>query len=123
MSALPIAGRTQHAVDVLLHLVVREWVSRQRFTLLGWGWPLLRQLVQVFVLAFLFTRALNLGIPDYGLFVFLGLAAWTLFSAGAIGGTWSLVQHRHFMLQPRTPVAVLPVVGVLMPALDFLVAL
>lgn len=116
-------ARLPHAVDVLVHLVIREWISRQRFTLLGWGWPLLRQLVQVAVLAFLFGRALNLGIKDYALFVFSGSIAWSLFSAGANGGTWSLVQHRHLLLQPRTPAPVIPLVGVLTPALDFLVAL
>lgn len=113
----------QHAADVVVHLVVREWISRQRFTLLGWGWPLLKQLLQLAVLAFIFTRVLDLGIDDYVLFVFSGLIAWHLFSQGAIHGTWAVIQHRHLLLQPRTPAPVLPLVGVLMPLLDFLVAL
>lgn len=118
----PRQSRLRHALEVAGHLVVREWVSRQRFTLLGWGWPLLRQLVQLAVLAFIFTRVLDLGIEDYVLFVFSGLIAWSLFSSGAINGTWAVIQHRHLLLQPRTPAAVIPLVSALTPALDFLVA-
>ena len=67
--------------ELAVHLARREVTSRHRWTLLGWMWPLTRQLAQLAVLVFVFSGVVDLGIEDYPVFVFTGLLAFTWFSA------------------------------------------
>lgn len=109
--------------ELVVHLARRELSSRHRFTLLGWAWPLARQLAQLGVLVVLFGSILDLGIDNYAVFVFAGLVAWTWFSAGLSDGTDSIVGQRHLLFRQGCPAAVLPVVAVTVAFADVLIAL
>jgi lipopolysaccharide transport system permease protein len=109
--------------ELVLHLARREIDARHRFTVLGWTWPLARQLAQLAVLVFIFSAVFDLGIDNYPVFVFSGLLAYTWFSAGLSEAASSLLSQRHFVFQPRFPTAVLPVVAVAVPFVDVLMAL
>jgi ABC-type polysaccharide/polyol phosphate export permease len=113
-------GRLQ---ELVAHLAAREVASLHRFTLLGWAWPLLRQLAQLGVLVIAFSHVLHLGVPHYAPFVFSGLIAWNWFSSGVVNGTSSLLDGRHLLFQPRFPVIALPLVAVAVPLIDLLLAL
>jgi lipopolysaccharide transport system permease protein len=105
------------------HLAAREVASLHRFTLLGWAWPLVRQLAQLGVLVIAFSHVLHLGVPHYAPFVFSGLLAWNWFSTGVVNGTASLLDGRHLVFQPRFPLIALPLVAVSVPLIDLLIAL
>ena len=109
--------------DLVLHLARREVDSAHRMTVLGWAWPLTRQLAQLAVLVFVFSRLLKLGIPDFPVFVFSGLIAWTWFATGTAKATSSLIEHRHLLFQPRFPARVVPIVAIVVPLIDVLFAL
>jgi lipopolysaccharide transport system permease protein len=109
--------------ELVLHLARRELSVSHRFTLLGWAWPLARQLAQLGVLVFVFSNVLDLGIRNFPVFVFSGLVAWGWWSAGLTSGTSSLLAQRHLVFQPGFPAHVLPVVAVAVPLADVLVAL
>lgn len=94
-----------------------------RMTVLGWAWPLVRQLTQLAVLVFIFSSVLNLGIENYPVFVFTGLIAWSWFAAGMTSASSSLLAQRHLLFQPKFPAVVLPVVALAVPLLDVLLAL
>jgi len=68
--------------DLVLHLTKREIDTTHRMTLLGWLWPLARQLAQLGVLVFIFASVLPLDIDNYAVFVFSGLIAWAWFQSG-----------------------------------------
>jgi lipopolysaccharide transport system permease protein len=108
--------------ELVWHLVRRELSSAHRFTVLGWAWPLARQLAQLGVLVFVFSSVLDLGIPDFPVYVFSGLVAWSAFSTGLSAASTSLIDQRHLVFQPRLPTSVLPVVAVLVPFVDVLMA-
>lgn len=108
--------------ELVVHLVKRELSSAHRFTILGWAWPLARQLAQLGVLVFVFSSVLDLGIPDFPVYVFSGLVAWSAFSTGLSAASTSLIDQRHLVFQPRLPTAVLPVVAVIVPFVDVLMA-
>ena len=119
----PGRGDLRHVRELVAHLAVRELSSMHRFTLLGWAWPLVRQLAQFAVLLVVFNAVLDLGIPDYPAFVFSGLLAWGWFSAGVVKATTALLDGRHLVFQPRFPSLTLPAVSVTVPFIDFLIAL
>jgi lipopolysaccharide transport system permease protein len=109
--------------ELSLHLVRREIDATHRMTVLGWAWPLVRQLVQLGILVFIFGSVVDLGIDDFPVFVFSGLIAWNWFSTGCTAATGSLLDERHLLFQPRLPPAVLPIVAIIVPLVDVLMAL
>jgi len=109
--------------DLTLHLAKREIDVTHRMTVLGWAWPLVRQLALLGVLVFIFSNVLELGIDNYATFVFTGLIAWSWFATGITAATSSLVGQRHLLFQGRFPAVVLPVVALAVPLLDVLLAL
>jgi lipopolysaccharide transport system permease protein len=113
----------RHLRELVGHLAVREIASMHRFTLLGWTWPLARQLAQFAVLLVVFNAVLDLGIPNYPAFVFSGLLAWGWFATGVQRATSSLLESRHLVFQPRFPTLALPAVAVTVPLIDFAIAL
>ena len=92
-------------------------------TVLGWAWPVARQLAQLAALVFIFGSVLDLGIEHFPVFVFSGLIAWTWFSTGIGTAATVLLDERHLVFQPRLPSAVLPIVAVAVPLVDVLLAL
>src|SRR5436305_9419085 len=109
--------------ELVAHLAAREVASLHRFTLLGWAWPLVRQLAQLGRLVVAFSRVLHLGVPHYAPFGFSGLIAWNWFSGGVVNGTSSLLDRRHLVFQPGFPLIALPLVAVAVPFIDLLLAL
>jgi lipopolysaccharide transport system permease protein len=109
--------------ELVTHLFVRQLSLTHRGTVLGWGWPLLRLVVQLAVLVFIFGHVVDLNIPDYPVFVLTGLIAWIWFSTGVANASWSLISGRHLVFQPNCPPVVLPVVAIAAPAFDLAVAL
>jgi lipopolysaccharide transport system permease protein len=109
--------------ELVLHLTAHELASANRFTVLGWAWPLIRQLAQLCVLVLLFSRIVDLGVGNYAVFVFAGLISWTWFATSVDVATGSLIANRHLVLQPRFPPTVLPVVSVATGLVDCLIAL
>jgi lipopolysaccharide transport system permease protein len=106
-----------------MHLAHRRLQSEHRFTALGWLWPLIRQLAQLLVLVVVFTSVLDLGIPDYPLFVFSGLIIWSWFSTALSVATSALLSERHLVYSPRLPNMVIPLVAVAVPLVDLLIVL
>ncbi len=109
--------------EVVLHLVRREIDATHRMTLLGWAWPVARQLAQLAALVFIFGSVLDLNIDHFPVFVFSGLIAWTWFSTGLGTAATVLLDERHLVFQPRLPSAVLPIVSIVVPLVDVLLAL
>src|SRR3954447_14565593 len=119
---VPASGRSRLR-ELTLHLTAHELASANRFTVLGWLWPLIRQLAQLAVLVLLFSRIVDLGVANYAVFVFAGLISWTWFATSVDVATTSLIGNRHLVMQPRFPPAVLPVVAVALGFVDCLIAL
>jgi ABC-type polysaccharide/polyol phosphate export permease len=122
ISALQVR-QSRRFFELVVHLAQREVGATYRFTALGVGWPLLRMLAQWGVLVFVFTKLVNVKIPDYPLFVLIGIVTWTWFSTGVLTGTSSVVTKRYLVFQPRLPNAVLPPVSVAVALLDLLIAM
>jgi lipopolysaccharide transport system permease protein len=118
-----VIARLAPRYELVLHLTRRQLQSAHRFTLLGWLWPLVRQLALLGVLVLIFSSVLDLGIEDYGLFVFTGLIAWTAFSSGVLAAAGSVIGGRHLVFTPGFPSSALPLVAVAAALVDLLVAL
>lgn len=117
-------GPRRHDVEVVLHLVAREFRLRYRRSVLGVLWSVLQPLARLAVLSFVFTRVLPLGdVEDYPVFLFTGLIGWAWFSSGVASATSSALDRRELLFRPGIGRTVVPVVSVLTDLIDYLVAL
>ena len=108
---------------LVVHLAVRALKSSHHLTLLGWGWPVVRQLAQLAVLVFIFGQVFDLDVENYPVFVFIGLMAWSWLAGALSGAATSVLGQRHLVMQPRLPSSALPIVAVAVPLVDVLFAL
>lgn len=113
----------RHRAELTYYLVRRDLAAANALSVIGAGWPLVRQLAQLGVLVIVFSKILPLGIPDYGVFVFSGLVGWSWFVSGFTAASSSVHRYRDLAMRPRFPTAVLPVVAIAVPFVDVLVAL
>lgn len=115
--------RLRHSVEVLTHLVVREFRLRYRRALLGWLWAIAEPLARMVILTFVFTQVLPLGIPNYPVYLFSGLIAWMWFAAAVRSVTTSPVDRSDLLMFPKLPRILPPMVSALADGLDYLAAL
>jgi lipopolysaccharide transport system permease protein len=113
----------RHDADLVHVLVVRDVRLRYRRSVLGMAWSQLAPLAQVAILAFVFSRVVRLGIPDYPVFLFVGLLPWLWFSDSVVGSTGSVIAHRDLVRKPMFPVAMVPVVTIATQLVYFVFAI
>lgn len=115
--------RLVHGLDLLRVLVGRDIKIRYKRSVLGTAWSLLNPLLQLCVFSTVFQLLLPLNIPNYALFLFIGLLAWTWFQSSLMAATTSIVDNRELLRQPNFPQAILPVVMVTTNLVHFVLAL
>lgn len=114
-----------HYRDLIYFMVWREIVGRYKQMALGPLWLVIQPLFLIVMNTLIFGTLAKLpsdGIP-YPLFNFAGLLPWQFF-AGALGRvSGSLANNQHLISKVYFPRLVMPIVGALSGALDFLVSL
>lgn len=113
----------RYSFDLVTHLVGREFRIRYRRALFGWLWAVGSPLARLAVLAVVFGQVLPLGIPNYPVFVFTGLIAWSWFSSGVASATTSPIDRKDLLFRPGLPRHAIPVVSVMTDGLDYFAAL
>lgn len=96
--------------ELLRFLVFRELKAKYKDSVLGFAWSLMRPLVQLavyYVALGKFLRAAE-GTPDFAVFIYTGLTAWTLFSEVVMVGTGSIVANSGLVKKVYLPREVFP---------------
>jgi lipopolysaccharide transport system permease protein len=112
-----------HLRDLLRELVVRDLKLRYERSLLGVLWAVLNPLAQLLVFVVVFQHVLKLDIPNYPLFVFIGIVIWNWTREGLVRCASAVTANRDLVRQPGFPLHLLPVVALATPLFDLLVAL
>jgi ABC-type polysaccharide/polyol phosphate export permease len=115
-------GGLAHLRDTVARLVYIELAARHRGSALGWLWAIAPPLLMLIATSFVFTRVIPLDIPDYPVFLLVGILAWTMFARSVGDGTTSLEQRSELVLRPGFTTELLPFVVVLLALVDYLLA-
>jgi lipopolysaccharide transport system permease protein len=115
--------KARRVLDLATVLLGREIKVQYKTTVLGIVWGFASPLLQLLVYTFLFSRVLDLGIPNYGLFVFAGLLSWSWFHGSLDQASRSITDQGDLVRQPGFPVMVLPLVSVAAHLINLLLAL
>jgi lipopolysaccharide transport system permease protein len=90
------------------NLVRREVRQRYKGSALGLGWTLLNPLIMVAAYWLVFKFLFGSTIPDYALFIFVGLMVWTLFYGGITVAASSLVANASLVTKVSFPRQIIP---------------
>ncbi|MBI2320993.1 MAG: ABC transporter permease [Chloroflexi bacterium] len=127
--ATPLARAVRHGRWVLRYrelvrnLVVRDLKARYKNSVLGFLWSLLNPLLMMAVFTVVFKVLMPNDIPNYPLFVLLGILPWNWCTASVMGGITSIVGNGHLIKKVAFPRELLPISVVISNMVNFLLAL
>jgi ABC-2 type transport system permease protein len=100
--------------EMLSLLVRRDLKSRYKDSALGFVWTLIRPLTQLLIYYIVIGKFLGAakGIPDFAVYVFTGLTAYSLFSESVSGATSSIVGNSGLIKKVYLPREVFPLASV-----------
>jgi ABC-2 type transport system permease protein len=100
--------------ELLGLLVRRELKARYKNSSLGLLWSLMRPLSQLLIYYFAVGQIIGLAraIPDFAIFVFVGLTAWTLFSEILSNTTSSIIHNQGLVKKVYLPREIFPLASV-----------
>lgn len=94
------------------NLVRREVRQRYKGSALGLGWTLINPLIMVGAYWIVFKFLFGSPVPNYALFMFVGLMVWTLFYGGISAASASLVGNSALVTKVRFPRELIPLSSV-----------
>jgi lipopolysaccharide transport system permease protein len=110
--------------ELFYFLVWRDVKVRYKQTVLGAAWAIVKPVVTMVVLTFVFNRLAGFsvtGVPDQ-LFTFAGVLAWNFFSDGLTGASGSLISNTNLISKVYFPRIIIPAAAVLRGLVDFGIA-
>lgn len=114
-----------HYRELLATLAWRDVAVRYKQTSIGVAWAILQPFLTMVVFTFIFGRFANFpsnGVP-YPIFTYSALLPWTFFASGVALASGSLVSNKSLVTKVYFPRVLLPLAGVVVPLVDFLLAL
>jgi len=114
-----------HYRELLARLAVRDIAVRYKQTSIGVAWAILQPFLTMVVFTFVFGRFANFPSKDvpYPIFVYSALLPWTYFASSVALASSSLVSNRGLVTKVYFPRILLPLAGVTVPIVDFVLAL
>jgi lipopolysaccharide transport system permease protein len=113
-----------HFRELLARLAWRDVAVRYKQTSIGVTWAILQPFLTMVVFTFVFGRFANFpskGVP-YPIFTYSALLPWTYFASAVGLASTSLVSNKGLVTRVYFPRVLLPLAGVTVPVVDFLLA-
>ena len=100
--------------EMLDLMIRRDLKARYKDSSLGFVWSLIRPLTQLAIYYVVLGQFLGAarGIPDFAIYVFTGLTAYTLFSEIVLGGAGSIVNNSGLVKKIYLPREIFPLATV-----------
>ncbi|MBD3250326.1 MAG: ABC transporter permease [Candidatus Pacebacteria bacterium] len=114
----------QNYRELLSELTWREIKQRYKQSILGYAWVIVNPLIQMAVMAFVFSKLLrvgDLGVP-YPIYLFAGLLTWNLFTNSLAASATSLVANAGLLTKIYFPRQIFVLSTILAKMVDFFLA-
>ena len=106
--------------NLLWTMTEKELKVRYKKTLLGFLWVILNPLLEMAIIGFVFSYFIN--IPNYYLFLLIGLVPWTFFSQSVNNAIISIVSERRLLHKAKFPIEVIPLSVVIANLLNLVIS-
>lgn len=112
---------------MIFSMVRKDLRSRYKGSILGFAWTFINPLLQLVVYYFLFKTLMRNDLPNFHLYLFVGLIPWIFFSSALVGGSISIIVQKDLIKKIYFPREVIPIAyvtgGFVNMALSFIVVL
>lgn len=115
--------RATYLANLVVELVVRDFKLRYKRSVLGIGWSIVNPLLQFLVFYGVFRWIIPVNVPDFAIFLLIGILAWNWFQSSLNFGCVVITDNSSLIRQPGFPGAMLPVVAVTTNLVNFVLAL
>ena len=111
--------------ELIDRLVRREIKARYKDSNLGVVWSLFRPLMQLVIYFFAIGQIMGAAraVPDFAVFVFIGLTIWTLYSEIINGGARSIIDNAGLVKKVYLPREIFPLASIGSALVNFAVQL
>ena len=126
-------GKTNFLVFLLLlfksyrflikQLVERDFKARYKKSVLGVLWSVLSPLLTMVVQYFVFSTIFKSDIPQYGVYLLIGITVFNFFSESCGTALISIVQNANLINKVYVPKFIYPITKVLSAMINFLISL
>ncbi len=122
--SLPNVREVWHFRDLMLMLIWRDISARYRQSIIGYGWAIVRPVLQVaiFTLVFSLLVRVETEVP-YPLFAFAGMIPWMFFATTLTAITGSVVGGGSLLAKVYFPRVILPLSSIGIAVVDLLLQL
>ncbi len=86
-----------------MRLALTDFKMRYQGSVLGFVWTLLKPLLQFLVLYMVFSVFIRLNVPNYQLYLLLGIMIWNYFSEGTNSGLYALLNKSNIIKKVYFP--------------------
>ena len=113
--------------DLLYTLVKRDVNVIYKQSIVGFGWAIIKPVMQMFIFTFLFTYIAKVEMDDnilpFAVFNFVALVPFTYFSGALTASTSSLISNESFITKVYFPRLIIPLVPIIAKLIDFGIAM
>jgi ABC-2 type transport system permease protein len=109
--------------ELIATLIHRDVVTRYKRSFFGILWALLEPLGMMMVLATVFSMIVRLEVPDYPLFLLVGLLPWEFFSAATGRGGGAILANAGLIRKIYFPREIFPLTVTAARLVNFLISL
>ncbi|WP_309616948.1 ABC transporter permease [Salinibacterium sp.] len=111
--------------ELISRLVRREIKARYKDSKLGVVWSLFRPLLQLVIYFFAIGQILGAAraVPDFAIFVFVGLTMWTLYAEIISGGARSIIDNAGLVKKVYLPREIFPLASIGSALFNFVIQL
>lgn len=111
--------------ELFYFLAWKDILVRYKQTVLGISWSILRPLLTMLALVFVFNKVAKIdsGNTPYAILVFAGILPWQLFSTALADSSSSLITNSNLISKVYFPRVIIPSSTILVCTLDFLISL
>ena len=95
--------------EMMASLIQKELRGKYKGSVLGFFWSLLIPLFQWLIYTMVFAGIFKSPIPNFHMFLFVGLIPWFFFSGSMAGGAMTILQQKNLVQKIYFPRMVLPI--------------
>ncbi len=123
MALLERLREIQRYTDLIWNLVLRDLKARYKNSILGYLWSLVNPLLLMIVFTVLFKWLLKTTIPNFPVFVIVGLLPWNFCATSVSGSVVSITGQSALIKKVYFPREVMPIAVVISNLINYLLAL
>jgi ABC-2 type transport system permease protein len=107
---------------LIKNIISRDLKVRYKRSVLGIVWTVLSPLMSMIVLWLVFTKAFQVQIPNFAVFLLSGLITWNFFAQSSTAGCQAILSNAGLIQKIRLPRVIFPVSVVINNAVNFIFA-